>query len=848
MFKKEDMKPKLREILSHVLIIVFFAIISIAYFYPTLSGKVLRQMDLEHSIAISHEAHKYEMAEHRDIAWTNSLFGGMPTYQIGGIHKPNIFSVLLRLVNHTILPYATVSSMFLYLLGFYLLLLTFRVDKWLSFVGAIAFALSSYNIIIIAAGHVTKTYAIGLMPLVLAGFVMLYDRRWILGTLTALLGLGLQLATSHIQIIYYTFILVGIYIVFRFIWDLKSKELNKFFIATAMALGVVILAVLPNLPTMWQAYEMSKYSIRGKSELAGKNSHSSGLDKDYALAWSYGRAETFTLFIPNFNGGISEPIGNNPTAINAVDSRYKQTLQQLPLYCYWGEQPFTSGPVYFGAIIIFLAVLAMFIVRDRIKWFLFAATIISIVLAWGKHAGFITDFMFNYFPFYNKFRTASMILVIASLTTPLLAFLGLKEIIERKDEFKKNLKPLWWSFAITGGLALLIWLFAGAFSYKSSNDTQIFDYLTAQYPQAKAQIGAIFEQLKPAREALLKADAMRSLLFVILSTAAILLYLVIKDFKKTTFISVLGILILIDMWTVDRRYLKASDFVNKSKAKLVFEPSAADEVILKDKDPYFRVLNLTTSTFNDAFTSYFHKSIGGYSGAKLRRYQDVIDEYLAPYVNILKNDITDSTSNMESDIAKMQFLNMLNTKYIIYNPKLFPIVNTHAFGNAWFVDNLEFVNSPQEEINSIKTTDMSRTAVINQKKFDVSKLPTPTYASDSSRKVELSVYKPDILIYNVSSKRGGFVVFSDIYYPKGWKATIDGKKTKIYETDYILRGIYVPAGNHQVKFEFHPAAVYVANKIALVGSIIVGIILLLLLYKIFSEKNNKKIEKNKKQE
>ncbi|MEA3452701.1 MAG: YfhO family protein, partial [Bacteroidota bacterium] len=575
-----------------------------------------------------------------------------------------------------------------------------------------------------------------------------------------------------------------------------------------------------------------------------KKNQGSGLDKDYALAWSYGLSESFTLFIPNFKGGATGKIGNNEAAMEVVSNQYKDYIKQQNRY--WGDQPFTSGPVYFGAIIFFLAVLAMFIVKDKIKWWLLAVTILSLVLSWGKHAGFVTDIFFNYFPFYNKFRTVSMILTIAGFSVPMLAFLGLRDIIEDKEKLKKNLKFLWISLGLTAGLAFIFWLIPNIFNFLSGEEQTYFAELIRQSPDQKAQINSFLEQLKNARITIFRADAIRTVFYIIVGAGALFLFATMKNFKKLTFIAILGVFIILDMWTIDLRYLKGDDFIKKSKAKAVFQKTHVDTFILKDKDPYYRVLNLTANPFNDALTSYHHKSIGGYHGAKLRRYQDVIEKYLAPYSQGIIQGLQDSTIDVMNYINQMSVLNMLNTKYIIYNKNASPIINTYSYGNAWFIDNYKIVNSADEEITALGTENLERTAIINAKKTDITKLPEQNLTEDLNRSIVLSVYKPDKLIFEINSIKGGFVVFSDVYYPVGWRATIDNKETDIYQTNYILRGIVVPPGKHIIKFEFVPNSVFLSNKIALVGSIIVILLLLFSGYMLY--KNSTSVKSEKKEE
>ena len=856
------MNPQAKKVLTQVIIIVFFAVFSFAYFFPTIEGKVLNQMDNKNAKAISEEARTYEKSENRDIAWTNSLFSGMPTYQVGGISRKNIFSPILRLINHTVLPYGTVSVLFVYLLGFYILLLSFKIDKWLSLVGAVAFALSSYNIIIIAAGHITKTYAIGLMPIIIAGFILLYDKKYWLGAITALLGLGLQITTTHIQIIYYTGLTVGLLVAFQFFWSLKEKKLKQFYKATIFAFAIAFIAVLPNITTMWQAYEMSKYSIRGQNELSSDNNkQNGGLDKDYALSWSYGVDESFSLLVPNVKGGASGAFLYDElvamyqgTAEEKEDAekkldKYSQEFvnyivsgiqNNFPISSYWGSQPFTSGPVYLGAFILFLFIFGMFVVKNKIKWWLFVATALALILSWGRNFELVTDIFFNYFPFYNKFRTVSMTLVIVSVTIPLLSFLTLKEIIAEKGFIQKNIKSLWYALGITGFL-LIIPMF---FNYLSAQEIEYFDNYVKQIPQGASQVNDFLSELETARKSVYTADAFRSLIFILLGVGLLFAFSKFKKFKQSTFIIVLGLLIVADMWTIDRRYLSDDNFQKKSDVNSEITASLADEFILKDTDPYYRVLNIG-NPFNDAFTSRFHKSIGGYHGAKLRRYQDVIDNYLGFYNQAIINTLQDTTGDINLLFQQMQVLNMLNTKYIIYNPNQYPIVNMHTFGNAWFVDNFKFVKTPDEEIKALETENLKRTAIINENNFDKSELPELSYSSDSTKYIKLTNYKPDILEFEVKTNKTDFVVFSDIYYPKGWNAYIDGEPTTIYQTNYILRGLIIPAGNHTIKFEFKPAAIFTAQKIAFVSSIIVLLILLGGIYMIYKNSIKKREESQK---
>lgn len=823
------MKTKLKEILWHLLILLLFVVVSYAYFSPIIEGKSIRQADLEHTMSVGREAANYYHAENRSIAWTNSLFGGMPTYQIGAFKTYSFFYYIQYALSHA-LPYGTVSSLFLYLLGFYILLLSLKLDKFTSVIGALAFGLSSYNIIIIAAGHISKTYAIAYMPIAIAGFIYLFDRKYIWGAILATLGLGLELVTGHVQIVYYTAIAVAIFYIFSFFWHLKEKQLKNFGISTLFAAISVVFAILPNIGQFWRTYEAGKHSMRGKSELTlDKNvKKTTGLEREYAFSWSYGIDETWTILIPNVKGGASGYLGNNNVAMKNIDSNFAEIISQQNHY--WGDQPFTSGPVYFGAIIMFLFVLGMFILDNKLKWWILVATIVSIILSWGKNFPLVNDFLFNYLPLYNKFRSVSMTLVIASVTIPMLAALTLKEIIEKKEILKEKRKYFYISLGLTAGIALVLWLIPTFFNFISADETKMFDDYLKQLPADQhSQIYKIIDQLKEARIAIFKADAIRTVLYIVLAAAILLFYSISKNMKKGLTLGLIAMLVVIDMWVVDRRYLGSKDFVSKKKTNEFIQPKPVDVVIQKDKDLYFRVLNLTTNPFSDAFTSGFHKSIGGYHGAKLMIYQELIDYYLMKEVQILAQSFSDSVNTPNVVLPQLQVLNMLNTKYLVLDPNSFPYPNPNAYGNGWFVDIFKFVKNANEEIQSLGTENLKRTAIINESKFKVDELKSILPSNDTSRYVQITEYKPDYLKFEVNSKQGGFVVFSDIYYP-GWQATVDGTEHTIYKTNYVLRGITVPAGKHTVIFSFRPAAIFVAQKIEIASSILLFLLILGAIY------------------
>jgi len=832
------MKEQIKKILPHIAIIVIFVLISLIYFYPTMSGKVLNQMDHNHSKGVAQEIEEFENETGEFSLWTNSIFGGMPSYQIKGGEQYNIYAPIRRALRLG-LPYTTASVLFIYMLGFYLLLISIDVNKWLSFVGSIAFGLSSYNIIIIMAGHITKCYAIAYMAPVIAGFLLIFNKKkYLLGGLLAAISLGLQLSTSHVQIVYYTGMLVGLLVLYKLIMAIIDKEIPFFGKSMAVIVVAVILAVLPNMMMLNRYQEVAKYSIRGEKYINKADDNKGGLDKNYALAWSYGVGETMTFLIPNAKGGSTGYIGQNKEIMNKIDSNYKEAIGEQNQY--WGAQPFTSGPVYLGAIIMFLFVLAMFVVKDKIKWWLLAGTILSIMLSWGQNFEALTDIFFNYVPFYNKFRTVSMTLVIASVTVPLLAIMGVNEIIKDKTLITKNLYVLFTAFGLTGGLALIFWLVPSFFPFLSPQEAEYFDSLIKQSPDMAAQINVFIPELESARQLIFKADAMRSFLYILSATASIFLFVKMKELKKEYLFIALGLLIMADMWTIDRRYLKADMFQSKSVVTNEFKPAPVDEFILKDEDPNYRVLNITRSVFNDAYTPYFHKSIGGYHGAKLRKYQDIIDVYLAPYVQAMQGALQEGKTDVLSEyILQMQVLNMLNTKYIIENPNVTPFINSYAFGNAWFVDTYKMVDSYDDEINNLDKVNLLRTVIINKKNVGDYKLPELNMSANDSGTIVLTSYKPNHLTYRSNSTKTEFAVFSEIYYPKGWQAYLDNKEVEHINVNYILRGMQIPAGTHTIEFKFEPKSYYLGRTIAIIGSLLVLFAVFGFIVKIILDKRKK---------
>jgi NADH:ubiquinone oxidoreductase subunit 6 (subunit J) len=777
----------LKSFWPHIVAVASFLAISYAYFYPQLSGQVLSQHDNKMYIGMSKEISDFRAKTGEEALWTNSMFGGMPAYLISTVYKTNLIKYVENVIQIGQRPAAYI---FVTMLGFYILLLAFGVDCWLALVGAVAFGFSSYFFIILQAGHNSKMDALSYIAPMIAGIWLAYRGRYLLGAALAGLFLGLEINAGHLQITYYGAILVLFLIGYIVYHTVKHKTCDKFVKGSAVLIVASILAIGANFSSLWFTYDYGKDSIRGKSELThNKDNQTSGLDKDYATAWSYGKWETFDLFIPNLMGGSSmNGVGTDGKLYKTLSSsgvpNAAEIAQSVPAY--WGPQPMTSGPVYLGAIVVFFFFFGMFFLRGSLKWWLLGATVLAIMLAWGNNLMPLTNFFLDHVPGYNKFRTVSMILVIAEFTVPFIGFLALKPIVS--GDFDKNqfLHAFKWSLSITAGIALFFLLFAGG----------IFDFNTsfeAQWPHN------IAEALWSDRASMLKADAFRSLVYVLLAAGLLLAY-VYKKVDKKVFILGLLALILMDMWTINNRYLNSKNFEMASQASVPFTPSSADLQILKDTSPDYRVYNLTVSPFNDASTSYFHESIGGYHGAKLRRYQELIDHQISE--------------------GNMAVLNMLNTRYFIVKGQNGPEArfNPAALGNAWFVDTLKVVPNADEEMDALTHFSPATEAVVDQR--FASQFTKVTFAADTADHIELTSYEPNKLDYKYNLAADRPAVFSEIYYAKGWHASIDGKPAPHFRVDYVLRAMMLPAGEHQVEFVFKPKMFAIGKNIDLVSSLI----------------------------
>lgn len=827
----------------YIVALVVFLSITFVYFYPVLEGKKLKQHDIKMFKGMSKEIVDFRESTGEEALWTNSMFGGMPAWQISVRYGGN----MMRYVDKVItlgLPYPA-DYVFLYFLGFFVLLLVMRINPWVSLVGAIAFAMSSYFFIILGAGHTSKAHAIGYMAPVMAGIILTFRGKYLWGGILTAIALALEIYSGHLQITYYLLLLVLVYGIYRIIVMIQTKDYQHFIKSAVILIGAAILAILTHSTNLWATYEYGKDTMRGKPELTNEQHlKSSGLDKDYITAWSYGVGETWSFIIPNIKGGASAVIGNRSELENA-DPNYRQAIAQQGS-AYWGDQPGTSGPVYIGVLVVFLFILGLFIVNNKLKWALLAATILSIMLGWGKNFMPLTDFFIDYFPGYAKFRAVSMILVIAELTIPLLAFMTLHKIFTQKEEVKKHIKIFYYTIGGLGGIMILFYLLPTTFfSFTSSYEDEQFRQMMRG--ENAAQITAFISNLEAVRIAIFKNDVLRSLFFLIAGGGFIYLFLINK-LNKTLFISLLSILILIDMFGVNKRYLnnektgsKYQQWESKRIAEKPFTPSKADQIILQDPDDDYRVLDLTKSTFNDASTSYFHMSIGGYHGAKLQRYQDLIEHNISDEMSNIIDALQKAQGfdQITQVLAKQQVLNMLNTRYIIYNPEGSPLVNAAAFGNAWFVKNHVFVNNADEEIAALKNNNLRETAIID-KRFE-SDVNTD-YKFDKNASIKLLSYKPNELEYNYNSSSNQLVVFSEVFYDKGWKAYVDGKESPIFRANYILRAMSIPAGKHKIVFKFEPTVWAVGEKVSFASSSILILLLLFAFYREFKTSRQKQSE------
>ena len=827
---------KNKNLIGIVAAIIAFAAITLVYFSPVLEGKLVKQHDIEMHKGMAQEIDNYRTATGEQTLWTNSAFGGMPAWNISVQQKGNLTSPLYKALKIG-MP-QSLGSLFISMLGFFILLLVLDCSVWISFIGAIAYGFTSYLFIVIGAGHNAKAMAMAYMPAVIAGVLLTYKGKYLWGSILTAFALAFEIRTNHLQITYYLALIIAILVIAELISDLKNKQLGHFFKASAGLVVAAILGILTCSTMLYGSYEFGKETTRGKPVLTrNEDNQTTGLDRDYITQWSYGKGETWSLLIPNAKGGASAYIGKQNPALNKVsDNRFKDSIAQSNAY--WGDQPGTSGPVYVGAIVVFLFVLGALTVKGKLKWALLIATLLSILLSWGKNFMGFTNFFLDYFPGYDKFRAVSMTLVIAEVCMPLLGFLGLAEIAKSPESFKKNQKNFFIALGITAGFCLLFSIAPKLFfSFLSQGENEQFAQLTSGKDGAVYQ--AFATQLEDVRVAIFRKDTIRSLLFILLAAVPVFLYGKGKLKGQIAF-PILAALVLIDMLPIDKRYLNNDDFLPKQRVKSPFVESVADKAILSDNSLDFRVVDLTKDIFNDASTCYFHKSLGGYSGAKLRRYQDVITQYLSGEVNQLRG--AKSGEAMLQTLSQQKVINMLNTKYIIYNPEAQPFSNPFAYGNAWIVGDIHWVDTPNEEIDAIGTTDLQNTAIL-KKEFE---LQVGDYQVKDSILPEINLvdYKPNKLTYCFNGVSTGsttanyLVVFSEIWTDKGWKMFIDGQEQPILRADYILRCALIPSGEHQIVMEYAPKAYTTCNTVAFVSSLIIILGLIAALF--FTFKNKKK--------
>ena len=814
-----------KRILPDIVVIILFAVISFVYFFPAVTeGRILSQHDSVAGIGAGEEAKEYLERTGERTRWTNSIFGGMPTYQMAPSYDSTDTLKGVEKLYHLYLP-NYVWYVFVMLLGFYILLRAFDFSVWLASLGAVLWAFSSYFFIIIAAGHIWKFVTLAYIPPTIAGMVLAYRGKYLSGGLLTAVFVALQIVSNHVQMSYY-FLFVMLFMAVAFGVDAwQKKEMPQFLKATGVLLMAGILGVCINLSNLYHTYEYSKETMRGKSELVKPDSHNqtkSGLERDYITQWSYGIGETFSLLVPNVKGGASVPLAANEKAMEKANPMYNSIYSQIGQY--WGEQPGTSGPVYVGAFVMFLFVLGLFIVKGPMKWALLSATVLSVLLSWGKNFMGFTDFFLDYIPMYDKFRAVSSILVIAEFTIPLLAVLALKEVMARPQLVKEQARSFYISLGLTGGIALLFALAPGFFfpSYVSSMEMQALQGIPAD------QLAPLLANLEEIRQSIFTSDAWRSFFVIMIGTAVLWLYGMGKLKAKVTILA-LAVLCLADMWSVNKRYLYDEQFVEKVQQDNSFKPTETDKAILADKTLDFRVLNLAGNTFNENTTSYWHKSIGGYHAAKLRRYQEMIEEHISTEMNGVKA-VSEAGGDMQK-VAPSGFpvLNMLNTRYFIFplqGGKTVPIQNPYTLGNAWFVNEVQYVDNANEEIDALHRIDPAKTAVVDKKFSAEVKSAAET---DTLGTIKLTAYEPNDLKYEVNSKTGGTVVFSEIYYP-GWQAYIDGVEAPHGRADYILRAMNVPAGKHVVEFKFDPKSLHVTETVAFVALGVLTCVLVLFLF------------------
>ncbi|MES3016315.1 MAG: YfhO family protein [Bacteroidota bacterium] len=806
----------------HLAIIGIFIAICFVYFSPALQGKALFQSDVIQAQGMQKEIMDFKTKDGKGPLWTNSMFGGMPSYQIWVQYPNNITTYVISFFK-TVFP-NPIDTVLLYLLGAYFLFCVLRMNPWLAAAGAIAFAFSSYNFQIIDAGHSNKAIAIAFFAPILAGIIMTFRRQYLAGAAITALFLAIEIRTNHIQMTYYLFLALIIFVGIELYHAIKAKTTKEFMKSFAYLAAAAVLSIAVNAGALWTSYEYAKESTRGKSNLTtDKSEPNSGLDRDYAYAWSQGVGESLTFLVPNAYGGASgvADLDANSEVAKALSSKgipaeqivpAMQQLYQVGLSTYWGDKQFTSGPWYFGAIICFLFVLGLFIIKHRIKWWILSATLLCLILSFGRHMPFLSDIFFNYFPLYNKFRAVESILVIAALLIPVLAILAVKEVAFHTEDPKTLKKHLLYSLYITGGLLLiLIAVPTVLLNFRTDNHNQLIEQLTQLTNGDRSFADSIANALIEDRISLARMDAVRSLIFVLIG-AGLIWALIYKKLSPQIAFILLAVVILGDMWNIDRRYLSNDKFVEKNILAQQFQPRDVDQMIVRDTSN-FRVLDLTGNPFLSSTPSYFHKSLGGYHAAKLKRYQELLDKQFNGSIN---EDVLD----------------MLNTKYVITadqtGQKQTVQNRDSAAGNAWFVPGVTYVKDDDQEMTAISSFDPKKVMIVADQYKPMIDIKRVGY--DTNGFIRLTSYHPDLMTYEYSSGKDALAVFSEIYYKRGWNAYVDGEKIPYFRANYLLRAAQLPGGNHKLEFKFEPASYYTGEIISLIASIILVLALAYAMY------------------
>ncbi|MGB0403288.1 MAG: YfhO family protein [Salibacteraceae bacterium] len=812
----------------HLIVASIFVAITLAYFMPVLKGKNLAQHDVVQAHAMAKEVTDYHKETGKYSLWTGRMFGGMPVYQIWAGSNYNPYTMVWR-AYHDVFK-SPIDIVLIYLFGFYMFMLILGFSPTLSALGAIAFSFSSYNFIIIEAGHLAKAMALGFAPLILGGIHLVLKEKYIKGAALIAVSVGFHIMSNHIQITYYLFFVIAFWLVFEIIEGAKSKTFPKLGKQLSIMLIAAIIGLLPNLTKILSTKDYVEETIRGKQELSTKQVKGDGLSKSYATNWSYGKLETMTLMFPNFMGGASGgSLSEDSKTYEALIDRgigKKQAqgfIKSMPLY--WGPQQFISGPIYFGALIILLSIFGLFLSKDKSRWWLLGATVFCILIAWGRNLDWFYSIFFNYLPLFNKFRSPSMILAVANISTIWLAIIGLKAIL---DTDKKDLLKIMKIGGAVGGFALVMALlgssmidFDSQYVVDGVSSDDRFEQQMVQMSKSKDFGATLMQGIIDDRSSIMMKDAFRSFGIILLGMVLILLFLKGKV-KQEFLVLALATVTLIDLWSIDKKYLNADDFTRKKDISKNFSLSEAERSMLQDTDPNYRVLNTTVNIFNDASPAYFYKTIGGYHAAKLKRYQDLIEVH-----------ISRELGKLNEGFENTPILNMLNMKYVVFGKAANQVaLNNSSLGNAWFVDNVSEVNNADEEIATLGTIDVKNTIVVDKQFKEYYSTFTP--GSDNSGAIKLTSYDPQELTYEFNSTEDELTVFSEIYYHgnKDWIAYVDGEEKDHFRVNYVLRGMVIPKGKHEIKFVFKPQAYYLGEKLAIAGSTLLFVLLGLFGFKI----------------